>query len=71
MTPNPAHIDQIRFMDARRQDGSHYQLARVWIAGLPLQIDLNPHVERIMQRIATQAGLTVIDCRAPAHPSTS
>lgn len=67
MTTTPVQIEQIRFTTAQRSDGFEYQQARVWIAGLPLQIDLDPHVERVLRRIATEAGQSVIDARVSAQ----
>lgn len=59
-----ARIDQIRFVTQQRKDGTEYDVARVWIAGIPFSADLMPQVERIATRLAADHDIPLIDARA-------
>jgi hypothetical protein len=62
--------DKISFATNERQDGSTYDVARLWIGGVLFSADLMPHVETITRRIAAEAGLEIIDNRrTTAHPT--
>lgn len=64
--PTLAGIDAITLKAMTRVDGSQYEVARIWIGGIPFSADLNPHVETITRRFAAENGLTVDDLRRPA-----
>jgi hypothetical protein len=59
-------IDQIRLVTTTAADGREYDVARIWIGGIPFSADLTPHVERVVQRIAKAQGVHPIDARASA-----
>ena len=56
-------IDAVRFSSAVSATGSHYEKATIWIGGLPFSVDLTPHVEKVVKRIALKCGIEITDAR--------
>jgi hypothetical protein len=56
-------IDAVRFSSAVSVTGRHYEKATIWIGGLPFSVDITPHVERVVKRIALKCDIEIIDAR--------
>jgi hypothetical protein len=58
-------ITGIQFKTQQTASGKEYDVARLWIAGVPFSAHLCPQVERIVRRIASELDVDVLDFRKP------
>lgn len=64
-------IEAVLFKTQERANGTSYEVARIWMGGVPFSADLSPHVERIARRLAAEAGVDVGDHRSSLRVLTT
>ena len=63
MTGPARMVDAIQLRTQERSDGVSYDVARLWVGGVPFSADLSPDVERTTRRLAAELDLDVDDLR--------
>lgn len=56
-------IDAISIKTVQRGDNRIYDVARLWVGGVPFSADLTASVEATTRRIAAAAGIEITDHR--------
>ena len=59
-------IDAIHLRTIERSDHRRYEIARLWIGGVPFSADLTPGVETTLRRIAETGSIELSDLRGNA-----